>query len=135
MTNPFDRLASSTRGVVERVNGKAVTIFPMSSVDTTAPPVADAATAWSTVACFYSDTLAKEQAISQPLTNTGRLNHRSLQLQASIRLVPDKDLRTTFLLRRDEDGEFFTIERIDPDGVGGVMAILTAARKPVIANA
>ncbi|NLS02317.1 hypothetical protein HGP14_02895 [Rhizobium sp. P32RR-XVIII] len=131
MTNVFERLAKVSRSTVELVHGKDVTIFPISAKDPNASVrLASPNTSYLTSACFFENTLIENDAKAQPLTgSSGRLAHRSLQIQASIRLIDGMPLTTGFFLRREEDGAIFTITQFDPDGLGTVLATLAKAQK------
>lgn len=125
MSNIFERLAKVSRSTVERVHGKDVTIFPITSKDPNAPRrLSTSEASYISSACFFENTLIENDAKAQPLTGMGRLANRALQIQASIRLVEGMPLKPGFFLRREEDGAIFSISRFDPDGLGTVLAIL-----------
>ena len=125
MTNMFERLAATSRQVVERVHGKAVTIYPVSSRDVNAEATASIDDPqWDTVACFFENTLLDSEARAQPSGDGRRVMHRSLQKQASIRLVEGRSLKTGYKMRRHEDDAWFTISSFDPDGLGQIMAVI-----------
>jgi hypothetical protein len=125
MVNPFERLAKVSRSTVERVHGKDVTVFPTAAKDPNASRRLSASEPpYLTSACFFENTLIENDAKAQPLSGMGRLANRSLQIQASIRLVDGKPLKTGYFLRREEDGAIFSISQFDPDGLGTVLAIL-----------
>lgn len=126
MSNIFERLAKVSRSTVERVHGTDVTIFPLAAKDPNASARLSATEEpYRTSACFFENTLIENDAKAQPLAGMGgRLANRSLQIQASIRLVDDKPLQTRFFLRREEDGALFSISQFDRDGLGTVLAML-----------
>ncbi|SMD18501.1 hypothetical protein [Rhizobium sp. RU36D] len=129
MVDAFDRLALVSRGTVERVHGKAVTVYPVSRVDQNAKPKLSLDEApYDTVACFYSNTLMENDAKAQPMTGNGRMTHRSLQLTASIRIITGRQLLPGDFLKRTADDALFTIVSFDPDGLGNVLAVIAAAK-------
>jgi hypothetical protein len=130
MLNIFERLAKAGRSVTERVMGKDVTIFPLATKDPNAAARLSATEpAYLSSAIFYENTLLENESKAQPLTGAGRMVHRSLQLQASIRVIEGMPLKTGFFLRREEDGVIFAITQFDPDGLGTVLATLAKAQK------
>lgn len=131
MANPFERLAAVSRQTAERVHGKAVRIYPVSGDDPNARPrLSETEPPYDTSALFFENTMVESEARSQPLAGGNRLLGRSLQRTASIRLVPGMPLRTGFYMERLDDGEFFTIESFDPDGLGHVLAVVPTAKRP-----
>jgi hypothetical protein len=125
MLDLFQRLSRHSRGVVEKVHGKAVTIFPtVRALGVNAPRTIAAGTAYETVACFFENTLAENDATSRPLTGNGRMLNSDPAVMASITLIDGKPLQTGFILRREEDGAIFEIGQFKPDGLGGVYAPL-----------
>jgi hypothetical protein len=131
MDNVFERLAKTSRNTAEGVHGKAVKIFPISKRDVNASPTLDADNPpWDTVALFYQETRLEEnsQRHAQPSSDGRRLMQRAAQVQASIRLIDGKPLRSEFFLRRESDQALFQILQFDPDGVGNIMAVLVGAQ-------
>lgn len=126
----FQRLASLSRIAVERVHGDAVTIFPTSrGTDVNAVAKVVEGAAYETVACFFENTLAENDALSRPLTGQGRLQNAAPSITASIRLVDGRGLEAGFFLRRARDGRDFEVGAYKPDGLGTVLAVLNAKRK------
>lgn len=131
MNGVFSRLARASRETVERVHGKAVTIVPVNSADVNRPTVAVIAEAYDTVACFYQNTMMENEANAQPLNGFGgRSLHRSARIQASIRLIAGRSIKTNYYILRIEDGAWFSITQFDADGEGNVMAQISAASAP-----
>lgn len=119
-----------TRSVVERVHGKAVMIYPVSkAAGPNDKPSLVAGGEYETVATFFQNTLLENESKAQPLTGNGRMLNRSPQIQASIRLVPDKALSTGFYMKRLDDGAVFEIGQADSDGLGNVLALLSVVQK------
>lgn len=126
----FQRLASLSRIAVERVHGDAVTIFPTSrGTDVNAVAKVVEGASYETVACFFENTLAENDALSRPLTGQGRMQNAAPAITASIRLVDGRGLEAGFFLRRARDGRDFEIGGYKPDGLGTVLAVLNAKRK------
>jgi hypothetical protein len=131
MENVFERLAKSSRNTVERVHGKAVTIYPVSKRDPNASPALDAdSPPWPTVALFYQEPRQNEESgrYSQPTADSRRMVQRAAQMQASIRLVDGKPLRNGFFFQRTADQAIFQIVSFDADGMGNVMASVVPAQ-------
>jgi hypothetical protein len=126
MMNIFERAVAAARSTTERVMGKAVTIFPVSTKDPNAGPrLSDTDLPYATSAIFFENTMIENDAKAQPLTGGGgRLVNRALQRQASIRIVEDKPLSAGYYLRREDDGAIFIISQSDPDGLGTVLAVV-----------
>lgn len=125
----FKRLASVSRRTVERVHGVDVTIFPVSDADPNAKPVLSTEhQPYLSNACFYENTMIDSEARAQPSMDGRRMMHRSLQKQASIRLVDGMPLKSNYYLRRESDQAIFIINSFDPDGLGQVMATIATAR-------
>jgi hypothetical protein len=126
VANIFERLAKVSRSTVERVHGKDITIFPISAKDPNAGPRLSATEIpYVSSAVFYENTLLENEAKAQPLSGAGRMVNRSLQVQASIRLIDGMPLKTGFFLRREDDGAIFKITQFDPDGLGTVLATVS----------
>jgi hypothetical protein len=130
MLNIFERLAKSSRSIVESVHGTAVTIFPIARAGGVNGALKRSPTVepYATSACFFENTMIERETKMQPETGTGRLLHRSLIRTASIRLIPGQPFATDFVVRRDADGALFTVTQFDPDGLGNVMATLGIAK-------
>jgi hypothetical protein len=130
MTNIFERLAKASRSVAERIMGSAVTIFPLSTKDPNAVARLSAVELpYLSSAVFYENTLLENEAKAQPLSGAGRMVNRSLQVQASIRLIDGMPLKTGFFLRREDDGAIFKITQFDPDGLGTVLATVSKEQR------
>ncbi len=124
----FQRLAASSRQVVERVHGVAVTIYPVSTDDVNAGPVisTDLPT-WETVGCFFQNTMMDSEARSHPSADGRRVMHRAPPREVSIRLVDGFSFKTGYHLRRHDDDAWFQVSSFNPDGVGTVLALITPA--------
>ncbi|QRM55143.1 hypothetical protein [Sinorhizobium sp. BG8] len=122
----FQRLARASRVVVETVHGDAVTVVPLArSGGVNGPTTPDHASAYETVACFFENTLAENEASIRPLTGEGRMLNASPAISASIRIVPGQPLTAECALVRVRDGQTFRITSFKPDGVGTVLAAVT----------
>ncbi|MBZ7923112.1 hypothetical protein LAC81_15075 [Ensifer adhaerens] len=136
MGNVFDRLAAVSRQTVERVHGKAVTIYPVGGGSVNAAPavaLADPA-AWETSAVFFENTMMESDRRAQPSADGRRIMHRALQAQASIRLIDGKALKAGFLMRRHEDDAWYSISSFDPDGLGTVLAVVALAKPQIVVD-
>ncbi|NTI92276.1 hypothetical protein G6L78_01390 [Agrobacterium rhizogenes] len=128
MLTNFERLAKSSRSVVEHVHGTDVTIYPVVRQGSNGPlRLSPTIAPYDTSALFFENTLIESEQKAQPFTGTGRMLHRSLIRTASIRLIDGAPLKTDFILKRKADGALFSITQFDPDGVGNVMATLGSA--------
>ena len=129
MLTYFERLAKISRSTIERVHGTAITIFPVVRQGPNSTlRLSPTDLPYQTSALFFENTQIRNEGDAQPLTGSGRMLHRSLVREASIRLVVGAPMQTDFLLRRDADGALFSVTRFDPDGVGNVMATLGVAK-------
>ena len=130
MTNVFERLAKASRSVAERIMGSTVTIFPLATKDPNAGArLSSVEPPYLSSAVFYENTLLENEAKAQPLSGAGRMVNRSLQVQASIRLIDGMPLKTGFFLRREDDGAIFKITQFDPDGLGTVLATVSKEQR------
>lgn len=126
----FRRLAQLSRVAVERVHGEAVMVMPMTrGTDVNSPASAVSGEAYETVACFFENTLAENDAMSRPMTGQGRLQNAAPGITASIRLIDDKALEAGFVMRRLSDDREFEIASFKPDGLGTALAVLNARRR------
>lgn len=126
----FHRLAQLSRVAVERVHGEAVIVTPMTrGTDVNSPALAVSGEAYETVACFFENTLAENDAMSRPMTGQGRLQNAAPGITASIRLIDDKALEAGFVMRRLSDDREFEISSFKPDGLGTALAVLNARRR------
>jgi hypothetical protein len=129
MNTMFQRLASVSRQTIERVHGDAVTIFPVSDTAPNAKPSLSAEfLPYLSTALFYENTMLESEARAQPSMDGRRLMNRSLQKQASIRLIDGQPLKSNYYLRRESDQAIFIINGFDPDGMGNVLATIAAAK-------
>lgn len=126
----FERAVSVARSTAERVMGKDVTIFPLATKDPNAgPKLSETDLPYLTSAVFYDNTLIENDSKAQPLTGGGgRMVNRSLQRQASIRIVEGKPLSAGFYMRRESDGAIFIISQFDADGLGTVLATIAISK-------
>jgi len=125
----FRRLAAQSRAAVERVHGDSVTIYPVTRAGgPNGPRSISAETGYATVACFYENTLAENDALAQPRTGHGMLNHAAPAVFASIALVEGRAMESGFYMLRDGDGAVFEIGAGKPDGLGGIYAMLNRAK-------
>lgn len=125
----FRRLAQLSRVAVERVHGEAVMVMPMTrGTDVNSPASAVSGEAYETVACFFENTLAENDAMSRPLTGQGRLQNAAPGITASIRLIESKAFEAGYIVRRLGDGRDYEISSFKPDGIGTALAVLNARR-------
>lgn len=129
MLAAFQRLAASSRQVVERVHGVAITVYPVSTDDVNAAARISADVAiWETVGCFFENTMMDSEMRSHPSADGRRVMHRAPPREVSIRLVDGMTLKSGDFVRRHEDNAWFCVSSFNPDGLGHVMALVTPAR-------
>lgn len=121
----FQRLAAASRRTVERVHGEAVIVYPVTRpAGPNSSRTVSLSTAYETVACFFENTLAENDALSRPLTGDGRLMHSAPAVSASVTLVEDKGFEAGMMMQRVGDSAVFEVSSFKPDGLGAVYAAL-----------
>jgi hypothetical protein len=132
----FRRLASVSRRAVEIVNGSPAMIYPMDRIGVnTKPQRSPNRSPFLSVICLYRDSDNRDRIASQPMIPGAgaQMLNRSPRISASIRLPETPTIKSGDMI--DDAGDWYEITEIHPDGVGGAMLTLAAAKPVGVPNA
>lgn len=111
------------------MHGDAVIIYPVTrTIGQNSTKTVSLLSAYETVACFFENTLAENDAMLRPLTGEGRLMSAASSVFASVTLVDDKKIEAGYVMQRIGDSAVFEISSFKPDGLGAIYATLNRSK-------